>query len=166
MQQRLGDGQPLFHPFGELADALVLPLGHLDHLEHLVRTSPDVRHGHAPELPQILQRLDGREVRIELRRLDHCADVGQRHLRVRHYIDPVQRRLSRRRDQHVRQHLDGGGLARPVRSEETKESLVRDLERQRVHCPEPSMVIFYQVLNLYGKFHGSSVEVLSGSFSI
>jgi len=146
MQHRLGDGHALLHPLGELAYALVRPLGHLHRLQHLLGAAGDVLLAHPPDLAQVGQGLVRRQVWVELWGLHHGTNLGQGLLGVLHHVDAVERGGASAGRQQIGQYLDGSGLPCPVGAEEAEEGPLAHRQAEIVHGAE-AIEVLGQTLN-------------------
>src|SRR5207245_6734945 len=88
VEERLRDGDALFHPLRELLDPVVRPLVQLDLLQDRLTAVFDFLARHAAEASRIRERFDRGEEAVELRRLNDRADVCQRAGRLLTALDP------------------------------------------------------------------------------
>src|SRR5262245_49787255 len=128
VQQPAGDLQPPLHAAGVGADQAGPPVPQPDHLEHLAAAGRQHGLGHPVQLGVEAQVLLGAEVLVQGRILEHQADVaadlvpGPDHVVTGHPSG-----AGARVDQ-CAQHLDGGGLAGPVRPEKAEHLAGGNLE--------------------------------------
>src|SRR5436189_299981 len=101
VEQRLGDGEPLLHPLGELLDPVIRPLGQLDLLQDGLAPSLDLVRRHSAEAPHIGESLERREVSVELRRLNHRTDAREGTGRLPAHLDAEEDGAAPRRSDQV-----------------------------------------------------------------
>src|SRR5206468_10978165 len=86
----------------------------------------EVLRRHAAEPARVGEGLQGRQVAVELRRLDDRTDSSERTRRFPPDIDAEEGGPTAGRPNQVRHDLDGRRLARSVRTEEAQRGALRD----------------------------------------
>ena len=153
VEQRLGDGEPLLHPLGELLDSVVRPFGQLDLLQDGLAPSLDLVRRHSAEAPHIGESLERREVSVELRRLNHRTDAREGTGRLPAHLDAEEDGAAPRRSDQVCHDLDRRGLSRAVRTEEPEGRALRDGEIEGLQGREVT-VLLAQPLQVNRDFAG------------
>jgi hypothetical protein len=110
-------------------------LGHVEQLDALVQA---VGVGHPVDGAVQREALAQRQVPPELAALpeDDADALGQR-APLAHRVEPAHPGPARRRHEHAGEHLDRGGLARPVRAEEADRLARRDRQRHALDGRHP-----------------------------
>ena len=114
VEQGEAEADPLPHSLGEGADLLVGPVLHLDLLEDLGCLGLYGILAHAEDLADVLERLSGREVGVELGGLHDGAHALEGHLGVLEDIVAVDVHLAGGGVDEVGQYLQRGALAGTV----------------------------------------------------
>ena len=113
-------------------------------------------------IPASSSRFDEpREVREELRRLDHRPDPADRRRQPVVTVAPEQLGPPRARPHQAEQAADGRGLARAVRAEEPEHPALGNAQVEPVHrdrAPPPAAVLLAQPLDLDDGHRGGSLR--------
>src|SRR5580704_3673756 len=120
VQQAARDLQPALHAAGVGGDHAAPPVPQPDHLEHLTQPRRERRLGHAVEVRVEAQVLLPGQVAVQGGVLEHQADVAAHGVPFPHHVMTGDPGGTRGRVRQGAQDLDRGGLALPVRPEETE----------------------------------------------
>ena len=129
VHQPAGDLQPPPHAAAERPDHAVLAVVEADHLEHLPHPRRDQRGLDAVELGMQLEVLLGGQVAVERRVLEDEADVAADVVALAHHVVAGDLRAPARRLGERAEHVDRGGLAGAVRTQESEHLAGLDGER-------------------------------------
>src|SRR5881398_138124 len=132
VQQPAGNLEPALHAAGERLDQVIAPLPQLEHPQQGFAPLPPRVPWHVVQHAVDVHVLPRREVAVETGILEHhaesLADLGWMCGRV----ESVELERAARRPQQGGEHLDGGGLAGPVRPEEREDLAGSHVERDVV----------------------------------
>ncbi len=132
VDQRAGQAQLLLHPAGQLARQAIPKRAEPGEPEQPVQSSPSFLGRHVVQVGVEIEVLLHGEVRVQAESLGHVGDAGLRRLRIRRQALAQHDRVPARGPKHARQHTERGGLAGPIRPDETEQLPPTDLEAELV----------------------------------
>src|SRR3989475_13326698 len=141
IEKRLRDREALLHSLRKLLDSVVRPVRQLDFLEDRLAAAFNLVLRHAAKASHVRERLERRQVTVELRRLNHGADAGESPGRLLTDIDAEQGGAASGGSDQVRHQLDRRGLPGAVRAEEPQGRALRDREFEGLQGGEVTVVL-------------------------
>ena len=131
-----GEGQLLFPAQGQAAHARVALRLQPDASQHLVGARSDIGLLHAVNACKEADVLPHFQVFVERELLTHVADVALHLFGLPLHVETGHCGSSARRSAQAREHAHGGGLPRPVGTQETEDFAPPHIERDVVHGHE------------------------------
>ena len=136
MENGARQGQPLAVSPGQVVRELFLVPSQARHLQDVLAPLAQPPPGDPVGAPVEVQVLPHRQVAVEAEVLGHVADATADPLRLTHDVEAEHRGVSRRGAQEAQQHADGGGLPRPVGSQEAENLPPANAEAHVIHGGE------------------------------
>src|SRR5579883_520991 len=133
LHENLGEPEPLPHAARERADALVSKFGETNAVERRSNTLLAFVVVEADQSRRVAQIVRRRQTVVKAHRVGHVADPALDRQRLARRIEAKYTDLSPGNIGEAEQHQYGGGLARPVRAEKTKNLTAPDRERDVIN---------------------------------
>src|SRR5216684_373135 len=141
VQESLRNREALLHPLREFLDPVVRPVGQLDFLEDGLAAAFNLALWHTTEASHVRERLERRQVSVELRGLNYGADAGESPGRLLTDINAEQSGAAAGGSDQVRHQLDRRGLPRAIRAEEPEGCALRDRQFEGLQGGEVTIVL-------------------------
>ncbi|GBC91265.1 hypothetical protein HRbin14_02029 [bacterium HR14] len=147
MHEAFCQAQALLHPPREGFHISVFLDGEVGQHQHIIDNLLTLGFGNPIRRREELQVLPNRDAFVQPEKVGHVPQQGAHLFGMLYDIDAVQRGGSRSWLQQGRQHLDGGGFARPVRTDEAEHIARHQLKRDIFHRYQVAK-LFAQVLHI------------------
>ena len=141
VQQPGGNRHPLTGAVAEVFDQFVVVVRQVKLLEKHAGLPDDGLAGHLVQLAHETQEFGGRQLVVKEREIGHVTDKTLAAAGSRWMSYPATRTLPAPGLSQTREHLDRRCLARAVRSEESEELALRDVEIEAVHRPQRAEIL-------------------------
>ena len=155
IDQRLRDARSLHHPFGKPPKRDVSRLGESHSLQKLINAPPQSVSAHSEKPTCVVQQFFRRQVIVKIRILGKVTDTLV-HAGVIQFLAQDSRRAGSGKDQ-AEEDFEGGGLPRPIGTQQTKDFARLHLEVEGIQSPldprlpESHAIFFCQTVDFDGK---------------